>query len=133
MQEGTAQVRSVLGPEVSISDKDIQDSLWHYYYDIERTVTYLLSMYLTVILNPIWRLMLVDQRSIPEARKAKKTGEEGRKKAKGRSDFSLAAQRFKHVAIPPCHLTFRSWTDLWCVCLLVFYSAKLTICYQIQP
>ena len=44
MQEGTAQVRSILGPEVAISDKDIQDSLWHYYYDIERTVTYLLSV-----------------------------------------------------------------------------------------
>ncbi|MCJ1380066.1 Hsp70 suppressor, GTPase facilitates ribosomal subunit dissociation [Xylographa soralifera] len=65
MQEGTAQVRSILGPEVAVSDKDIHDSLWHYYYDIEKTVTYLLN-----------------QRSNPEPRKAKKIGEEGGKKAK---------------------------------------------------
>ncbi|MCJ1478359.1 Hsp70 suppressor, GTPase facilitates ribosomal subunit dissociation [Lambiella insularis] len=43
LQEGTAQVRSILGPEVAVTDKDIQDSLWHYYYDIEKTVTYLLN------------------------------------------------------------------------------------------
>lgn len=43
MQIGTASVRSVLGPEVLVSDKEIQDSLWHYYYDVDKTVTYLLS------------------------------------------------------------------------------------------
>lgn len=25
-----------------VSDKDIEDSLWHYYYDVEKTVNYLL-------------------------------------------------------------------------------------------
>ncbi|MCJ1282445.1 Hsp70 suppressor, GTPase facilitates ribosomal subunit dissociation [Xylographa opegraphella] len=65
MQEGTAQVRSIVGPEVAISDKDIQDSLWHYYYDVEKTVTYLLN-----------------QRSNVEPRKATKTGEGSGKKAK---------------------------------------------------
>ena len=89
MQEGTAQVRSILGPEVAISDKDIQDSLWHYYYDIEKTVTYLLSMRRCAKLV-LW-LMLVDQRSNTAPKKAKKAGEEGGKKPKGRSDFLFAA------------------------------------------
>lgn len=40
---GTAKVRDVLGPEVSITDTEIEDSLWHYYYDIDKTVNYLLS------------------------------------------------------------------------------------------
>lgn len=41
---GTAKVRDVLGPELPITDKEIEDSLWHYYYDIDKTVNYLLSM-----------------------------------------------------------------------------------------
>ena len=40
---GTAKVRSVLGREVLFTDREIQESLWHYYYDVEKTVAYLLS------------------------------------------------------------------------------------------
>ena len=43
LRQGTAQVRDVLGSQVSITDKEIQDSLWHYYYDVDKTVDYLLS------------------------------------------------------------------------------------------
>ena len=45
MREATASVREILGPEVPVTDKEIQDSLWHYYYDVGKTVTYLLSTY----------------------------------------------------------------------------------------
>ena len=41
MQESTAQARVLLGPD--FTDKQIQDSLWHYYYDVEKTVNYLLG------------------------------------------------------------------------------------------
>lgn len=41
---GTAKVREVLGPQLHITDKEIEDSLWHYYYDVDKTVNYLLSM-----------------------------------------------------------------------------------------
>lgn len=44
LRQGTAKVRDVLGPELPITDKEIEDSLWHYYYDIDKTVNYLLSM-----------------------------------------------------------------------------------------
>ncbi|KAL9025203.1 MAG: hypothetical protein Q9196_005934 [Gyalolechia fulgens] len=43
LQKGLAGVRAVLGPSVLVSDKDIEDSLWHYYYDVEKTVNYLLQ------------------------------------------------------------------------------------------
>ena len=43
LQEGTAKVRSILGDGVPVTDREIQDSLWHYYYDVEKTVMYLLS------------------------------------------------------------------------------------------
>ncbi|KAI4117653.1 MAG: hypothetical protein LQ345_002152 [Seirophora villosa] len=42
LREGVAQVRAVLGPSISVNDKDIEDSLWHYYYDVDKTVNYLL-------------------------------------------------------------------------------------------
>lgn len=38
-------VRSTLGSEVTITDEEIQESLWHYYYDVEKTVNYILSMF----------------------------------------------------------------------------------------
>lgn len=45
---GTIQVRENLpeGPN-RITDKQIQDSLWHYYYDVDKTVSYLVKKYMT--------------------------------------------------------------------------------------
>ena len=45
MQESSLKVRQVLEQEIpTITDKDIEDSLWHYYYDVEKSITYLRSM-----------------------------------------------------------------------------------------
>ena len=44
LQEGTTKVRSILGDQTSVTDKEIHDALWHYYYDIEKTVAYLKNM-----------------------------------------------------------------------------------------
>ncbi|KAF4547679.1 Elongation factor 1 alpha-like protein-like protein [Elsinoe fawcettii] len=38
---GTAKVRSILGDPSHISNAVVEEALWHYYYDIEKTVTYL--------------------------------------------------------------------------------------------
>ena len=47
LRVGTVQVRNALGPGfASITDKEIQDTLWHYYYDISKSVSYLKSMLL---------------------------------------------------------------------------------------
>ena len=40
---GTVAVRAELGDDFPATDKNIQDSLWHYYYDIAKTVAYLKS------------------------------------------------------------------------------------------
>lgn len=64
MRVGTISVREALGDDVpGITDKDIQEALWHYFYDVEKSVNYLL-----------------------QSRTAKK--ETGKKKAKGGSLFS---------------------------------------------
>ena len=44
MRLGTIAVRDALGQGVpGITDKDIQEALWHYYYDLDKSVNYLLS------------------------------------------------------------------------------------------
>ena len=40
---GTIEVRKQLGTEDNVTDAEIQESLWHYYYDIAKSVTYLKS------------------------------------------------------------------------------------------
>lgn len=39
----TGKVREALDPSLDVTDAQIQESLWHYYYDVGKTVTYLKS------------------------------------------------------------------------------------------
>ena len=46
MQVGTAMVRSTLGPAFSnLASQDIEEALWHYYYDVDKSVEYLKSAF----------------------------------------------------------------------------------------
>lgn len=38
---GTIEVKKALGPVYQVSDAEIQDALWNYYYDIDKTTTYI--------------------------------------------------------------------------------------------
>jgi elongation factor 1 alpha-like protein len=47
MIAGTAQVRAALGSDSSkVTTKQIEEALWHYYYDTEKSVAYLASKYI---------------------------------------------------------------------------------------
>lgn len=41
LRVGTVAVRTALEPDVVLSDAEIQEALWHYYYDIDKSVNYL--------------------------------------------------------------------------------------------
>ncbi|QSZ36261.1 hypothetical protein DSL72_007387 [Monilinia vaccinii-corymbosi] len=44
MRQGTIKVREILPADSSnITDKQIQEALWHYYYDVEKSIAYLLK------------------------------------------------------------------------------------------
>ncbi len=44
MAAGTVAVREALGPDVpGVTDKEIHEALWHYYYDVGQTITYILD------------------------------------------------------------------------------------------
>jgi hypothetical protein len=46
MRVGTIAVREALPPSVAhITDKQIQEALWHYYYDVAKSVGYLVTTY----------------------------------------------------------------------------------------
>lgn len=46
MAEGTAEVRRALGPQADkVTTPQIQESLWHYYYDVDKTVAYLINKF----------------------------------------------------------------------------------------
>ncbi|KAK0707503.1 P-loop containing nucleoside triphosphate hydrolase protein [Lasiosphaeris hirsuta] len=48
MAQGTAEVQTALGVEASkVTTKQIEEALWHYYYDIDKTVTYLVSKFIS--------------------------------------------------------------------------------------
>lgn len=47
MREGTAQVLEALGVEAhKVTKAQIEESLWHYYWDVDKTITYLISKYI---------------------------------------------------------------------------------------
>ena len=53
MRVGTINVRQGLGDDMAgfVTDAQIQESLWHYYYDVGKTVTYLKSAQLLALLH----------------------------------------------------------------------------------
>ena len=40
---GTVQVRAGLGSDSVFTDQEIQEALWHYYYDVGKSVSFLQS------------------------------------------------------------------------------------------
>ncbi len=48
MIAGTTQVRVALGSDSSkVTTQQIEEALWHYYYDVEKSVAYLASKYIS--------------------------------------------------------------------------------------
>ncbi|KAI9771386.1 MAG: Hsp70 suppressor, GTPase facilitates ribosomal subunit dissociation [Geoglossum umbratile] len=44
IRQGLYKVREVIGNDIpGVTNKSIEDALWHYYYDVEKSVTYLLN------------------------------------------------------------------------------------------
>ncbi|KUI69644.1 HBS1-like protein [Cytospora mali] len=47
MTAGTEEIKGVLGPQASkVTTQQIQEALWHYYYDIDKTVAFLISKFI---------------------------------------------------------------------------------------
>ena len=41
LRRGSISVRQALGPHFPVTEEEIKESLWHYYYDVAKSVSYL--------------------------------------------------------------------------------------------
>lgn len=47
MAAGTAEIRASLGDEASkVTTQQIQEALWHYYYDVDKSIAYLMNKFI---------------------------------------------------------------------------------------
>src|SRR4051794_33643673 len=47
MKQGTAEVKAALSSQASkVTDAQIQEALWHYFYDVDKTVAYLVTKFI---------------------------------------------------------------------------------------
>lgn len=47
MANGTAEIQAALGPQSSkVTVQQIQEALWHYYYDVDKSVAFLISKFI---------------------------------------------------------------------------------------
>lgn len=93
MRQGTVKVREALGPGLPVTDSEIQAALWHYYYDVEKSVSYLESMLFHNTPGACRQLTLAGQRkSIPDPTKKQTVGSKS-KHASSFCSHSLATER----------------------------------------
>ncbi|KAM0562761.1 hypothetical protein ACHAPJ_001601 [Fusarium lateritium] len=53
MDEGTTEVRRALGTEANkVTKSQIEEALWHYYYDVDKSVTYLMKTFIAPAPKP---------------------------------------------------------------------------------
>jgi len=53
MKEGTAEVQTALGSSAGkVTVQQIQEALWHYYYDVDKSVVYLIDKFITPTVKP---------------------------------------------------------------------------------
>lgn len=68
MAEGTAEVKSALGPRAEdVTTKQIQDALWHYYYDVDKSVAYLLNKFIDPAPKPASKPKPAQKSSTPSS------------------------------------------------------------------
>lgn len=57
LKEGLRKARSVLGHDLpGLTDEKIQESLWYYYFDLEKTINYILSKTPREMMSRAYRL-----------------------------------------------------------------------------
>jgi hypothetical protein len=49
MQLKVAQVLSILGSDAPVSETEIRNTLWYYYFDVEKSVAWLLGKILACV------------------------------------------------------------------------------------
>jgi len=107
LEVGTIAVRAELDPDIIVSDKEVQDALWHYYYDIGKSVTYLKNL------------------KKPQPKQEKKKQTPNRFDQAANAAASKSSHKTNNRMSPFVSLNFLSHTQK------EGYAAPLHFCYQI--
>ncbi|KAH0545239.1 hypothetical protein FGG08_000693 [Glutinoglossum americanum] len=99
MREGLYKVKEVIGGDIpGVTDRAIEEALWRYYYDIEKSVRYLLSTFAPAMVHRQNSHVGADHHATkPKPKpKQKKTVEESRA-----SDVGRASKKINALPSPP--------------------------------
>jgi hypothetical protein len=123
MRIGTESVRAALGDAADfVTDDTIQEALWHYYYDVAKSVTYLKSKtHRSPTISP--RSYLPDQNAPQQAQPKEKKQKQASKFDQAATEAAQKTVDIKGTSIisfiSPCpslykerHHTHSSWTTL---------------------
>ncbi|KAM6533125.1 hypothetical protein FALCPG4_006145 [Fusarium falciforme] len=75
MDNGTAEVRRALGTEANkVTKAQIEEALWHYYYDVDKSVTYLMKTFIAPAPKPAKKAPEAGKKPVkaPAAKKSQK-------------------------------------------------------------
>ncbi|KAJ4227172.1 hypothetical protein NW759_004541 [Fusarium solani] len=75
MDNGTAEVRRALGTEANkVTKAQIEEALWHYYYDVDKSVTYLMKTFIAPAPKPVKKAPEAGKKPVkaPAAKKSQK-------------------------------------------------------------
>jgi len=97
MRQATDAVREALGQNSDATTKEIEEALWYYYYDVDKTVAYLTSMSHERERKRIgghkgWKTNSMAEQNAPHEPKAQK------QKPKSKFDLAAGAAQSKAVA-----------------------------------
>lgn len=98
MRQGTVKVREALGSNYQASDKEIQEALWHYYYDVSKSVAYIKSTYCSLFRLAGHSCQTFTDSKKPKEPKKPKTESRFDKAASSASQASKSLSFFSH----PC-------------------------------
>jgi elongation factor 1 alpha-like protein len=71
MRRATVDVKAAIKDDFIATDEEIQESLWYYYFDVDKTVNYLRGMYISYTRTICSPLIEVSRKAEAKADKAK--------------------------------------------------------------
>src|ERR1700744_4305809 len=101
MRQGTITVRAALGAASSVTDSEIQEALWHYYYDIAKSVAYLKSGQPSLVSCLEWALTSSDKQKPPPTATKKQATQNKSKSAVVCSPVEVLSGRGGHDSLRP--------------------------------
>jgi elongation factor 1 alpha-like protein len=110
MEDGTAEVRRVLGTEANkVTKTQIEEALWHYYYDIDKSVTYLMKTFIAPAPKPVKKAPEGMSVYFPASRRLLGTGaDHGRLSDGYTSDMNLPPIN----KVPACFFNDMPWLNV---------------------